>query len=197
MINKDFYTPILITNISKDNLSIIKQDTINFINENKHKFSTAWRCPTLSTINVPREDNIQSPTLNSELTSITERYCLEYEYSNLKLNVKDIWVNVAPKGAYQDVHVHLDFVTKYLFSGVLYIDVDENSGGLRLINPLRDLVHYSLPNPQMNDKVIQPINGMLVSFPSWLKHEAQVNNSDKDRISISWNVEMILNENNS
>lgn len=189
MINKNFYTPIIVTSISKDDFSTIKQDTINYITNNKNKFSKAWRCPTLSTINVPREDNIKSIVLEKVLKNITETYCKEYNFPKVKLNIKDIWVNIAPKGAYQEIHVHLDFITKYLFSGVLYIDVDENSGGLRLENPLKQLYHYTLPNPLMDDKFIQPENGMLVSFPSWLRHEAQINNSDKDRISISWNIE--------
>ena len=36
---------------------------------------------------------------------------------------------------------------------------------------------------------IEPQEGMMISFPSWLKHGSlQYNSTDKKRISISWNV---------
>ena len=37
---------------------------------------------------------------------------------------------------------------------------------------------------------IQPLEGVIVLFPSDLTHSVQKNNSDEDRISVSFNIDL-------
>ena len=189
MVDKSFYTPIIKEQLPPDVFDIIKKDVLGYINNNEDKFSLTWNCPTLSTIKIPKKDNLYSSLLEKTLKNIIDKYHIEYGFPQCTLNLTDLWVNIAPPKAYQDIHTHLDFIRKFLFSGVLYINVNKNSGRLRLENPLKSLHHYMLPTPLMEDQLIQPQDGMLLCFPSWLRHEAQMNNSSEYRISVSWNIE--------
>ena len=62
------------------------------------------------------------------------------------------------------------------FSGVFYLQVPENSGNLVFVD--RDGQEY----------VCEPKVGKLVTFPGSLKHYVEENKSNRDRISISFNI---------
>lgn len=189
MINNTFRTPIISQKIPTETYKVIKDDVMSFISNNPDKFKESWQCPTLSTIDIAREHNLRSMAFEQLLLQISYHYCEIYEFPDMQLTVTDYWVNIARKGAYQESHTHLDFHKKFMFSGVMYIDVSEDCGNLVLENPTKHLHHYMLPTKLMHDIEVKPKNGLLVSFPSWMKHEAQINKSDSDRISLSWNIE--------
>ena len=64
-------------------------------------------------------------------------------------------------------------------SAVYYVNVPENSG---------DLVFNPFTHKNMWTKNIKPEQGMVVIFPSWLHHYTLKNRSNKNRISISANL---------
>ena len=99
------------------------------------------------------------------------------------------WVNINSKGCYNTRHSHAEAAN--LLSGVYYVTVPENSGAIRFYDPRPSVIHsfadsrYYMP-PQIYP--IQPKENMLLLFPCWLEHEVGVNDSDEDRISISFNL---------
>jgi uncharacterized protein (TIGR02466 family) len=111
------------------------------------------------------------------------------------LEVNNIWLNINPPGSYNELHSHKDAV----LSGVYYIDATDNQGNIQFERS--DGAEYHLP------EYIEKINyfnstratyaaktGALYIFPGWLKHSVQGNQSNTDRISISFNFGEKLGE---
>jgi uncharacterized protein (TIGR02466 family) len=183
---KEFTTPIISEILDKNIFNSLTKEVNEYIKNNKNEFQTAWRCPTLSNINSNKK--FRTLLLENIIKNITENYFSLYKFNSYPIKLNEVWINIAPPGAYQEQHFHLDHTVQCLFSGVLYIDAPKNSGNLRLVNPQKHNGMHMLPSPLLEDIFIQPKDGLIVSFPSWLVHEAQLNDSDKNRISISWNI---------
>ena len=124
------------------------------------------------------------------------------------------WVNINRKGDFNREHVHPDCH----WSGVYYVKTPANCGELRFHNPIAassmvksaHLLNLSSSNiktiePQQNNFVnsfylnsisLDPHEGMLLIFPSWLFHSVDPNRSDYNRISISFNINIVTPEEN-
>ena len=102
---------------------------------------------------------------------------------------QNLWINVNGKGAYHTLHNHQDS----LLSGIFYIDIpDENMGNLRFHRG--DDAQYYIPDNLSEYNMITstmatypPKNGLVLIFPGWAKHEVTQNQSDKERIAVSFN----------
>ena len=186
-----FQLPIYLGQIPNEHLIQIQKDVKEYIFSNKNVFKEAWHCPTLSDIGVKEGGNIQSKTLTNILKFSINEYYKEWGFITQTLNFSDIWVNISPKGAYQETHTHLHPIDKNLFSGVLYVDVTSDSGDLHLQNPLNLQMSLMTKSKQIFEYfTVTPENGKIVIFPSWLSHKVTQNLNNKDRISISWNVKI-------
>ena len=129
----------------------------------------------------PQVDKLVSH-LNTEVNSITRQVSLP------KLELKNIWLNINPPGSYNELHNHTDAV----LSGVYYIDATENQGNIQFERS--DNAEYHLPS--YTEKITYfnatratyaAKTGALYIFPGWLKHSVQGNQSNTDRISLSFN----------
>jgi uncharacterized protein (TIGR02466 family) len=111
-----------------------------------------------------------------------------------RLVIETFWVNINPKYAYNALHEHPQSVV----SGVYYVQVDENSGSLRFRDPRAG--KRMNPWPVAGDKTsdrrhwdrvnYKPVAGRLIMFPSWLEHDVEASLSDRERISISFNMNL-------
>jgi|TARA_X000001388_G_C2201623_1_gene111492 uncharacterized protein (TIGR02466 family) len=173
--------------IKKPIFNQIKKEVYDFSDNNKEKFKSNWGgCDTLSTLRVPRDKNIKSKLLEDQIKLHIENYYNLFHFEDyLNLSLNNIWINIAKTNDYQETHNH----GRALFSGVLYINVDENSGDFQLINPLSTEVGI-MPYTKMFDYsyTIIPKNGLIVLFPSWMNHRVLSNKSKIDRISVSFNI---------
>lgn len=112
--------------------------------------------------------------------------------SHMQLVMREIWANANGKYAYNNVHNH----PNSLLSGVYYVRVEGNCGDLSLFDPRKQAwtmqPEYS-ERDSMNSPVhfIGPEAGSLIIFPSWLEHSVNQNLSDADRISISFNINLV------
>jgi uncharacterized protein (TIGR02466 family) len=184
-----FPCPIYQNIIDKESFLQIKEDTNNFINNNNNlfKYPSSWLCTTLSTVETPIEENINSKILKSKIKFYIEEYCKFWDWSlPLSIKLKDCWVNIAKKGAFQEEHNHSDC----LISGVIYINVNKKSGNFQFINPLvSESILLKNPKNFYDYYTINPQEGMILLFPGWMNHRVGINNSDIDRISISFNIQ--------
>jgi len=106
------------------------------------------------------------------------------------------WANFhdTPSAA-QYEHVHQD-----TFSGVFYLKVPKGSGKLVLTNPgMNPLWQGAMLTDQKNkfnaDKLrIEPSDGEIYLWPSYLPHGVEPNDHDDERISISFNTICIPKE---
>ena len=110
------------------------------------------------------------------------------ELENPVVRVVARLANVLFDGGFNKVHDHGDFT----WSGVYYVDVgeagdDPNNGVLEFIDPRGGVAEA------MKKVVrIQPAPGGLVLFPGWLKHYVLPYRGSRPRISIAFNVRIVL-----
>lgn len=104
------------------------------------------------------------------------------------LEIQNIWLNINPPGSYNNLHDHVGSI----LSGVYYVDASEKQGNIQFERS--DGANYFLP--EVVEKVTYFTSGRatyasksqaLYIFPSWLKHSVQGNQSNTDRISVSFN----------
>jgi uncharacterized protein (TIGR02466 family) len=118
------------------------------------------------------------------------------EVSELNLRIDSVmgWINVKGPGESIEAHAHNDCS----LTATYYIQVPPNSGDIVLLD------HSSIVAPDgsfINDSVSQvkhyhitPTAGKLVIFPGYVLHEVQVNKSNNLRISISTDMQQIVDK---
>jgi len=117
---------------------------------------------------------------------------MNVDLSKCRLKIDKVWANVNRPGSYNKSHQHNDS----FLSGVYYLKVPENSGSIYFEDP-RNLwcllqASYTENNSFSRMEVeYEPKEGMVILFPSYLSHRVDINNSNKDRISISFNVSFV------
>jgi uncharacterized protein (TIGR02466 family) len=106
------------------------------------------------------------------------------------------WISINKKGNFNDIHTHPQAV----FSGVFYVKCpNHNSGEINFINERKHVDYTSIES--IDSEItsgynlasgywIAPEEGMMIIFPSSIPHSVGVNNTDEDRISISFNVQV-------
>lgn len=114
---------------------------------------------------------------------------LDFDLRGREVFMTDCWVNVMPPFTTHGLHLHpLSFV-----SGTYYVRTPEGCPGIKFEDPRLDRF-MAAPPRKAN---VQPINETFVTYPaiagnvvlfeSWLRHEVPANQSEEERISISFN----------
>ena len=195
MVNNFFPTPIYSNKIDSELLTKIKVNLFEYIKENKDLFKTTqWKCNTKTNIFCEQGREFFPDYLKELILEHTSRYIVEGKFKHRPFIIEDCWVTLGGYGAFQELHDHMAAgVPTNGFSAVLYISIEPNKGGEFLLQSPIDTLVKILPesdndllSPQIH---IEPEEGLLLSFPSWIKHGSlQYNSKKKKRISISWNV---------
>lgn len=144
------------------------------------------------------QDNLASKLVFQPLTTaiagIMKGLRTSEEYGNLwsdvvysgmlDISVLNMWGMISKQGATNVYHCHPGCD----YSGVFYLKTPENCGDIRFEN-ISDAAAYTGYGDVNFD--IQPEEGMLLLFPPWLRHSVLVNQSNEDRICISFNLRWI------
>ena len=93
---------------------------------------------------------------------------------SLPLRLSNFWININKKTHFDVPHNH----PCCIFSGVFYIKTPYNSG---------NFAFYRNIHVYKSTELIKPEENMLILFPSHFDHYVEPNNSNQDRISISFN----------
>ena len=111
---------------------------------------------------------------------------------NVKINC-DAWVNINPPKSHNVKHCHPGCD----LAGVLWIKTPEKCGDILFYSPF-DFTSYREIHSYKEDfkketKFYQhyrytPKEGMMLLFPSHLQHKVKPNQTDEDRISVSFNL---------
>jgi len=105
---------------------------------------------------------------------------------NKEAELTEYWFSINRKNNFNWAHNH----PNSFFSAVFYIKSPENSGNLifERSDPLREWLEINSVNEKnSNFATFKPKPNDLIIFPSYLKHKVEQNNTDDDRISISFN----------
>jgi uncharacterized protein (TIGR02466 family) len=102
-----------------------------------------------------------------------------------KLYIESNWVaKSAPNGSMHS-HTHpFSFI-----SGVYYFRTEGTEGNLVFENP-NAVVDWEDPYGDIwpNNYFVQPSEGMMVMFPSWLRHRVDLNTTSNNRWCLSFNI---------
>lgn len=104
----------------------------------------------------------------------------------------NMWTTIYPPGAFVPEHVH----SNALLSGVFYAQAPANCGNIVFRDPssvakimfMRKITEF----PSVDTLEVHPVKtGSMVIFPAWLPHSTEVNESEQDRIIVSFNLGMV------
>jgi uncharacterized protein (TIGR02466 family) len=132
-------------------------------------------------------ENISScKDLKSKIGKMINDYALTSGFSFSE--IQNSWANVQYPESVLDEHAH----PLSSISGALYLNVDELSSSLYFQNPNPYLDYTKITEHTQYSyhwTEIKPQNGLLLLFPSWLKHgsNGQMNQTEK-RIVLSFNA---------
>jgi len=142
----------------------------------------------------------QSPdTLQNveKLRSLFEYVCqmgfqatADLDFVDCDIAITSAWLNVNDsRQCMNSEHIHGD-----VFSGVFYLKAPEGSGKLSIVNPGINRMWQgcsltSQKNQFTGEKIsIEPEEGNIILFPSYVPHSVEPNDHDDERISISFNL---------
>ncbi len=110
-----------------------------------------------------------------------------------KYKITSMWSNILKPNEMNRPHTHCNTI----LSGVYYLESNPQAPPIHFYDPraqakvlIPDFTQNTIEN---SDIWTYPsiVNRMLV-FPSWLEHYVPVNNSNKDRISLSWDIVLTI-----
>ncbi len=158
-----------------------EKDPIGHIISNRR----GWQSSCFS---IDNEDDV----LQNFLTNCLANF--PYLKKSVKLFVS-AWININPPGAFNLKHNH---PTSDL-SGVLWIKSQQNCGNIEFDSPRSFATHQEIDsytedfknqNNVFQSYYFNPTEGRILVFPSYLDHHVGFNESQEDRISVSFNIRL-------
>jgi uncharacterized protein (TIGR02466 family) len=114
----------------------------------------------------------------------------DLDFIDCDIAMTEAWLNINDSRQCMNTeHVHGD-----VFSGVFYVQTPEGSGKLSIANPGINRMWggcqlASLKNQFTGETIrIEPVEGNIILFPSYVPHSVETNDHDEERISISFNI---------
>ena len=106
-----------------------------------------------------------------------------------RLTLDSLWVNVLKPGGMHSGHIHPHSV----LSGTSYVRIPAGASALKLEDPRLPLMMAAPPReadaPESHRRFVyvQPTDGTVLMWESWLRHEVPPNAAKTERVSISFN----------
>ncbi|ALO47434.1 TIGR02466 family protein [Pseudohongiella spirulinae] len=159
---------------------LYKNDPRGVLNSNVR----GWQSPN-NLQHLPEFDEI-----NLRILQVCQRIGESIHFKPNLVYQHQAWVNISPPGASNKIHYHANCH----FSGVYYVSLkapecgsiffrDPRVASRMITYPINELSEFTAEEIQM-----RPEQGRMYVFPGWLEHGVEENRSDRDRISISFNV---------
>ncbi|MEM1087876.1 MAG: TIGR02466 family protein [Pseudomonadota bacterium] len=116
---------------------------------------------------------------------------LHWDLGTARLHCDSLWVNILGEGGGHSGHLHPNSV----ISGTAYVTMPDGAGRLKLEDPRLPMMMAAPPlksdAPAKRFEYIQPKQGDIIMWESWLRHEVMPSQSEDARISISFNYALI------
>jgi len=134
--------------------------------------------------------------IEAKIIQQTEQCVLDFGYNPTSCFtvLENLWINVNRRYHSNAVHIH----DNSFISGAFYLEAKPGQGDIHFyksysqdyaIASAATIAQYT----QLNSSAISftPETGKLIMFPGWLPHGVNQNETDSDRISISFNTKII------
>ena len=123
------------------------------------------------------------------MTAATKGVIDELEVAYESFMITGCWANLSPPGVFHIAHTH----PNNFLSGVYYVQVPDGADTISFHEPRpqQDIlspnaIRHNKYNSLVHQMKVKP--GRLVIFPAWFVHSVGRNESDRLRVSISFNV---------
>ena len=131
--------------------------------------------------------------INSISSSLNEAFQdMGWDVNNQEVKITSMWSIINKKNASNSRHIH----SNNYISAAYYVKAPEKCGDIVFHDP-RSVTTFRYPKISKQNKLnsniftIQPKEGLLALFPSYLYHSVDLNRSDEERIVISFNINLI------
>jgi uncharacterized protein (TIGR02466 family) len=123
---------------------------------------------------------------------VTKRLSPNFDFKSNELQMEG-WINVNPPGAFNAPHTHPSFA----LSGTYYVKIpsesiapDANSGVFEFLDPRVNAASLSIEGATCFDPgvTVKPKDGLMIIFPSYLRHWVYPNEGESERVSIAFNI---------
>ena len=182
-----FPTPIYIADIEHPTLNQeLERDIVAWSKKDKGITRTnvqGWHSHT-NMHELPEYQKLVSMLLASQKT------VYEQEHYESEAVLGNMWANVNPPGGMNRAHQH----PNSLWSGVYYVKAPKNCGHLKIDDPRSSATmcrpkqkEGPMPSRLFRETHYEPKDGRLIMFPAWLMHCVDPNESNENRISVSFN----------
>ena len=116
-----------------------------------------------------------------------------WDLKNFQVKVTSCWSIINQKFASNAGHIHANS----LISSAYYIDVGKNCGKIIFDDPrpgatIKKGPYSAVGSWNQGNVIVEPQTGLLVMFPSYLVHHVQPNMSEKERIILSFNLDVVV-----
>jgi len=121
------------------------------------------------------------------LSCFTEFVSKTLYLSDIEFKITSSWITKVGQGNIGHSHNH----GNSFYSGVFYIEVNNNSGKITFINvnkPTFELKANEYNNLNSQKWSIQPKNNQIIFFPSEMFHQVEENKSKSIRYSLAFNI---------
>ena len=132
--------------------------------------------------------------LGREIIRHTQEFAdyLEVDGTQAKPVISECWLNVYGRKDTQEVHNH----GGHHFSVVYYVKAPPGCGRINFYTPLIEDNFAQLPCVRASWKTrgvanVQPQDGTIVMFRSWLRHAVSPGANEGERISVAFNVLLV------
>ena len=186
-----FSIPIILKQAKGEQFENIQEELLSIVNEVEFSQIKGWSRDTHMLSPNPFESNIIVDNKCSNFLDFLEECLSEYVgevngSDNFGYDIQESWITKTLKGKFAHEHHH----GTSDISGVYYINTNTDDGNLAFDNIHSQMsgnyIFASLPSKQP-----MPLkNGLLILWPGPLKHGTWVNNTDNERLSLSFNIFM-------
>ena len=177
------------------------QNEAHFIKKNDEDGSRKSNTGILGYHSKDIRDLNNLPGINQLLKQIINAVNAIHQISRQgELQLTNFWINISGKGSSNTPHTHSGLT----YSGVFFIKVPREMRGGRFLfyrnfneADLMSTEHMGLFKEGYQKQgydypinIISPKENMLVVFPAWVPHAVEINLSDEERISLSFNFKL-------
>jgi uncharacterized protein (TIGR02466 family) len=178
-----FSQPVLTVDSEKSQLTSLVQHCENML---EYRSNAGGNFTSLATNVLDLEEFKFAKELVDHAIRVYTQEIMAWTSPDLTFFVTQSWVNKNPKGSGHHEHFHLNSV----FSGVLYLQTVDNDC-ISFVNNVKPFFKFypSESNMWNSERFnVQAKDNRVVIFPAGMLHSVPPHNSDKNRISLAFNV---------
>ncbi len=189
-----FSTPVWISEI--DNYQNINKELNNYINEEKEKNPEGLKKSNVKGWH-SNEFDLKNENLKNFVTEISKSIGIAikdmgWDLETQIVKITSMWSIINKKEAFNEKHHHGGSA----LSAAYYVKAEPKAGDLVFFDPRQANVFSHPASTKVNNinaqvQSITPKPGTLILFPSYLEHKVNPNESNQERIVISFNVSLI------